>query len=218
MLDLAAVAIPTFALSTITAGFAARIAINMTPFLLPLMFQIGFGASPFEAGLLLLVYMAGNLAMKSVTTPILHRYGFRNVIRINGTLCVAALVACGLLSPSVHMAAVYAVLFVAGMTRSMNFTSMNTLAFADVPAQVQPGASTLAVMAQQVASVLGVAVAALALEIFQAVRAGAELALGDFQNALFAAAALMAAAVLWSLRLPTDAGAELSRRRKAGDR
>jgi len=107
---------------------------------------------------------------------------------------------------------------VAGMTRSMNFTSMNTLAFADVPAPAQPGASTLAVMAQQVANVLGVAIAALALEIFQAVRAGPELALGDFQNALFAAAALMAASVLGSLRLPADAGAELSRRREAGGR
>ena len=216
MLDLAAVAVPTFALSTITAGFAARIAINMTPFLLPLMFQIGFGATPFGAGILLLVYMAGNLAMKSVTTPILHRFGFRNVIRVNGTLCAAALVACGLLSPSVHIAVVYAVLFVAGMTRSMHFTSMNTLAFADVPPPVQPGATTLAVMAQQVASVLGVAVAALALGIFQSVRAGPELALEDFQNALFAAAGLMAIAILWSLRLPADAGADASRRREAG--
>ena len=63
----------------VTAGFAARIAISMTPFLLPLMFQIGFGASPFEAGIMLLVYMAGNLAMKSVTTPLLHRFGFRDV-------------------------------------------------------------------------------------------------------------------------------------------
>ena len=100
MLDLAAAAIPTFAFSTITAGLAARIAISMTPFLLPLMFQIGFGASAFEAGIMLLVYMAGNLSMKSVTTPILHRFGFRDVIRVNGTLCALALVACGLLSPS----------------------------------------------------------------------------------------------------------------------
>ena len=71
----------------------------MTPFLLPLMFQIGFGVSPFEAGIMLLVYMAGNLSMKSVTTPILHRFGFRDVIRVNGTLCALSLVACGLLSP-----------------------------------------------------------------------------------------------------------------------
>lgn len=212
MLDLAAVKIPTFALSTVSAGMVARIAISMTPFLLPLMFQIGFGANPFEAGLMLLVYMAGNLAMKSITTPILRRFGFRDVIRVNGTLCVASLVACGLLSPLVPVPVVYGVLFVAGMTRSMHFTSVATLAFADIPAHVRPGATTLAAMAQQVAGTLGVAVAALVLALFQTFRVGAQLALGDFQNALFAAAGLMAVAVLWSLRLPRDAGAELSRR------
>jgi hypothetical protein len=87
-----------------------------------------------------------------------------------------------------------------------------TLAFADIPEHVRPGASTLATMAQQVAGTLGVAVAALALGLFQTYRAGAQLALGDFQNALFVAAGLMAVAVLWLLRLPRDAGAELSRR------
>lgn len=212
MLDLAAVRIPTFAISTVTAGMAARIAISMTPFLLPLMFQIGFGASPFEAGIMLLVYMAGNLAMKSITTPILHRFGFRDVIRVNGALCVASLIGCGLLSPLVPAPVVYGVLFVAGMTRSMHFTSVATLAFADIPPHVRPGASTLLTMAQQVAGTLGVAIAALALGLFQTFRAGAQLALGDFQNALFAAAGLMAVAVLWALRLPPDAGAELSRR------
>ena len=97
------------------------------------------GANGAGKSSLLLVYMAGNLAMKSVTTPLLRRFGFRDVIRVNGTLCAAALVACGLLSPAVHIAVVYAVLFVAGMTRSMHFTSMNTLSFADVPPRVQPG-------------------------------------------------------------------------------
>ena len=212
MLDLSSVAIPTFALSTVTAGMAARIAISMTPFLLPLMFQIGFGANPFVAGIMLLVYMAGNLAMKSLTTPILHRFGFRDVIRVNGIGCVVSLVACGLLSPATPLPVVYGVLFAAGMTRSMNFTSMSTLAFADVPAQLQARASTLAAMAQQAANAVGVAVAALALGLFQTIRAGAQLALGDFQNALFVAAGLMAVAVLWSLRLAPDAGAELSRR------
>jgi EmrB/QacA subfamily drug resistance transporter len=212
LLDLAAVAIPTFALSTVTAGLTARIAINMTPFLLPLMFQIGFGASPFAAGIMLLVYMAGNLAMKSVTTPILRRCAFRDVIRVNGMLCVVSLVACGLLSPALPVAVVYGALFLAGLTRSMHFTSVNTLAFADIPEHLRPGATTLAAMAQQAAGAVGVAVAALALGLFQTLRAGEELALSDFQNALFSAAGLMAVAVVWSLRLPPDAGAELSRR------
>jgi EmrB/QacA subfamily drug resistance transporter len=210
MLDLRAVAVPTFAFSTMTAGLAARIAISMTPFLLPLMFQIGFGASAFQAGIMLLVYMAGNLAMKSATTPILHRFRFRDVILVNGVLCVASLIACGLLSPRAPLPVVYGVLFVAGMSRSMNFTAMATLAFADVPAAMRPGATTLAAMAQQAAGTVGVAAAAVALGVFQAIRDGTELALGDFQNALLAAALLMALAVLWALRLPPDAGAELS--------
>jgi EmrB/QacA subfamily drug resistance transporter len=209
MLDLAAARIPTFALTTVTAGFVARIAISMTPFLLPLMFQIGFGESAFASGLMLLVYMAGNLAMKTVTTPILRRFGFRDVVRMNGILCAASIAACGLLSPELAVPVVCIVLFVAGMTRSMHFTSMATLAFADVDALRRPGATTLAAMAQQVAGAVGVAAAALALGFFQTIRAGAQLTLADFQHALLAAAALMAVAVAWSQRLPRNAGAEL---------
>src|SRR6185436_4898900 len=122
---------------------------SMTPYLLPLMFQIGFGASPLQAGIMLLVYMVGNLSMKSMTTSLLHRFGFRDVIRVNGTLCALSLLACGLLSPATAAPVVYFVLLVAGMTRSMNFTSMSTLAFADVPGELRAGATTLAAMAQQ---------------------------------------------------------------------
>jgi len=212
MLDLAALAFPTYALSTATAGFVARIPISMTPFLLPLMFQIGFGANAFQAGLMLLVYMAGNLAMKSVTTPILHRFGFRDVIRVNGIICVAALLACGLLSPSVPMAIIDVVLFVAGMSRSMNFTCMTSLAFADIPESMRAGATTLAAMAQQAAATMGVALAAVALGVMRNARGGTQLALVDFQRAFFVAALLMAIGVMWAMRLPRDAGAELSGR------
>jgi EmrB/QacA subfamily drug resistance transporter len=212
MLDLAAVRFPTFALCTVSAGLLARVAISMTPFLLPLMFQIGFGKSAFEAGIMLLVYMAGNLAMKSVTTPILRRFGFRNVLRANGVLCVIALVACGALTPAVSLPFVYAVLFAAGLTRSMHFTSVNTLAFADIPNSARAGATTLAAMAQQAAGALGVALAALALGLFQVIEGAPALTLADFHGALFAAAAMMAVGVAGMLRLPVDAGAELARK------
>lgn len=212
MLNLAAVRFPTFALCTVSGGLLARVAISMTPFLLPLMFQIGFGASAFEAGIMLLVYMAGNLAMKSLTTPILRRFGFRNVLRVNGFLCVASLIACGTLTPAVPLAVVYGVLFAAGMTRSMHFTSVNTLAFADISTAARAGATTLAAMAQQAAGALGIALAALALSLFQAIEAGPLLTLADFQRALFASAGLMAVGIVWMLRLPADAGAELARK------
>ena len=212
MLDLAPVRFPTFALCTVSGGFLARVAISMTPFLLPLMFQIGFGATAFGAGMMLLVYMGGNLAMKSLTTPILRQFGFRTVLRTNGVLCVASLIACSALTPSVPLALVYVVLFAAGMTRSMHFTSVNTLAFADIPNTARAGATTLAAMTQQAAAALGVALAALALGLFQTAEAAPVLTLADFQWSLLASAALMAAGVVWMLRLPADAGAELARK------
>ncbi len=212
MLDLAAVRVRTFALSTVSAGFIARASISMTPFLLPLMFQIGFGESAVHAGVMLLVYMGGNLVMKSVTTPILRRFGFRDVLRVNGTLCVISLIACGTLSPLTPAVITYLVLFVSGMTRSMHFTSTATLAFADVADNDRPGASALFAMSQQFATVFGVAIAAFALGVSQTLGGGAPLSLTDFQRGLFAAAALMAIAVAWLATLPRDAGIELSRK------
>jgi hypothetical protein len=107
------------------------------------------------------------------------------------------------------------VLLLAGMTRSMNFTAMSTLAFADVPGGLRASATTLSAMTQQAASALGVAAAAVALSVFQALRADTVLVQSDFRNALFCAAALMGVVVLTSLRLPADAGAELARARRS---
>jgi EmrB/QacA subfamily drug resistance transporter len=212
MLDLRAAAVPTFAVSILSGGMLARIAINATPFLLPLMFQIGFGMPPFQAGMLLLVYMLGNLGMKSITTATLRRFGFRPVLMVNGTLCALAIAACGFLTPDMARPTMYAILLIAGMTRSMNFTSTNTLAFADIAPAGRAGASTLAAVCNQLGSTLGVAVAALMLAISEQWRGVSAPALIDFHSALWASGAIMAAGTLWTLRLPRDAGAEVSRR------
>ena len=210
MLDLRALAVPTFALAVASVGFISRVAINASPFLLPLMFQIGFDMSPTQAGLMVLVYMAGNLLMKSATTPVLRRFGFRRVLTVNGALCTATLVACGLLAPGHPMPLIYAVLLAAGMTRSMNFTTITTLAFADVNAEQRAGASALATMFQQVAMTLGVAFAAFALSSSQMLRAAPSLELADFRYVWFAIALLMGLATAGALRLDRAAGATIS--------
>ena len=212
MLDLRALAVPTFALAVASVGFISRVAINASPFLLPLMFQIGFGMSPTQAGLMVLVYMAGNLLMKSATTPVLRRFGFRRVLTVNGALCTATLAACGLLAPGHPMPLIYAVLLAAGMTRSMNFTTITTLAFADVNAEQRAGASALATMFQQVAMTLGVAFAAFALGASQMLRAAPSLGLADFRYVWFAIALLMGLATAGALRLDRAAGATISGR------
>ncbi|MDR0576832.1 MAG: MFS transporter [Candidatus Accumulibacter sp.] len=210
MLDLRAFRVPTYALAIGSFGFVSRVAINASPFLLPLMFQIGFAMPPTRAGLMVLVYMVGNLLMKSATTPVLRRFGFRRVLTVNGALCTATLAACGLLAPGLPMPLVYAALLLAGMSRSMNFTAVNTLAFADVDAERRAGASALATMLQQVAMTLGVAFAAFALGASQTLRAAPALELADFRNVWFAVALLMGLATAGALRLDPAAGASVS--------
>jgi len=212
MLDLRAVSVPTYKLAIVTVGFISRVAINASPFLLPLMFQIGFGYSPQQAGLMVLVYMAGNLLMKSATTPILRRFGFRRVLTINAALCAAMLFACGMLEPGTADLMIYAVLIVAGMTRSMNFTSISTLAFADLSAEQRIGGSALATMLQQVAMSMGVAFAAFSLSASQTLRGVATLGLVDFRYAWFAIGTLMVLAAAGTLRLDRNAGVAISSR------
>ena len=115
--------------------------------------------------------------MKSVTTPILRRFDFRRVILVNGWLCAAAILASGFLSRDWPLVVICAVLFFAGTTRSMNFTSTNTLAFADVPEPLRASASTLAAIAQRAAG--AVAAATLSLGLSQLQRGGTELVLED---------------------------------------
>jgi len=201
---------PTFTLSTLSAGFWGRVAINTAPFLLPLMFQIGFADSAFKAGLMLLVYMGGNLAMKAATTWMLKQHGFRRVLVWNGFAHAALLGGCALLAPSWPLPAICVLLVLAGMTRSMHFTALNTIAFADIPASARGGATTLTAVSAQVAAALSVAFATLALALAQRFSGDAALSLGDFQIGFVISAALMAGSSLWMMRLAHDAGAVMT--------
>ncbi len=210
LLDLQSAKEPTFVLSTLSAGFIGRVAINATPFLLPLMFQIGFKDSAFKAGLMLLAYMAGNLAMKAATTWLLKRHGFRKVLVWNGLAGAATIAACGLLSPAWPIVLICVALVLAGMTRSMQFTALNTIAFADIPASARGGATTLSAMTAQVASALSVAFAALTLALVQTLGGGQGLVLWDFQVAFIVSGLLMAASSVWMMKLAHDAGASVT--------
>jgi EmrB/QacA subfamily drug resistance transporter len=159
LIDLGSFAIPTFAI-TIVGGSLFRMAIGAVPFLLPLMFQLGFGLDAFHSGLLVIAVFAGNLMMKPATTPILRRFGFKPVILVNGLANVATLAACALLTPSTPVWIIGAVLYAGGLTRSMQFSALNTIAFADVPQQRMAAANTLFSTAFQVALGLGIALGA----------------------------------------------------------
>ncbi|MDB5524981.1 MAG: drug resistance transporter, EmrB/QacA subfamily [Rhizobium sp.] len=214
LLDLSSFRIQTFAMSTLSAGTAGRLAFNATPFLIPLLFQVGFGLPAIETGVYMLVYFAGNLAMKTITTPTLRRFGFRTVLVVNGVIASGSIVACAAISPGTSVLFIYALLFVAGMSRSMQFTALNTIGFADITPAQQSSASTLSSMLQQLAMLLGIAVAAAALNVSQLARHGSSLALVDFRWAFIAIGVIGILSSLRFLKLPDDAGAEVSGHRR----
>jgi MFS family permease len=214
LVDLRTLRIPTFAATDLQAGALIRVGINATPFLLPLMFQVGFGLDAFQAGALVVAYFVGNLVMKMVTTPILRRFGFRSVLIVNGCLAGLSTAACAVLAPTTAYAAIAAILLIAGATRSMQFTALATLAFADVDADRRSSATTISSMSQQLTTVFGVAAAAGSLNLFQIWRGAPALSLADFQAALVAMGALIGLASLYFLLLTPDAGAEVSGHRQ----
>ena len=210
LVDLRTLNVKTFAATDAKAGVILRTAINATPFLLPLMFQVAFGLNPLQSGGLVVAYFLGNLAIKAVTTPTLRRFGFRSVLVVNGALAGLSVMACGFLGPATPYPLIIGVLLVAGATRSMQFTALATLAFADVDAQQRSSATTISSMSQQLSMVFGVAFAAGCLNLSQLWRGAPSLGLVDFQLTLVLAGAITLLAGLSFLRLPSDVGAEVS--------
>lgn len=211
LIDLSCMRTKTFAIS-IWGGSLFRIAINASPFLLPLMFQVRFGLSAFQSGLLLLAMFAGNLGMKSVTTPVLRRFGFRSVLITNGIIAAVLLLACGLLAPRTATWVIVAVLFLHGLSRSMQFTAVMTLAFADIPKPLIGSATSFSAVTVQMSMGMGVAVGAVLLRAAAWIRGSATgtPSLMDFHIAFWLVAALALVAVLDCFTLEPDAGEEVS--------
>jgi EmrB/QacA subfamily drug resistance transporter len=210
LLQLASARVQTFALATFRAGTICRAGISATPFLLPLLFQLAFGMSALGAGELTLAYFVGNIGIKPMTTPILRRFGFRRVLVGNGLLAGAGIVACAGFEVQTSRALVVGVLVLAGMARSMQFTAQGTIAYADIDTAHKSSASALASVMEQVAAVLGVALGAIALNLSQLERHGSAISLLDFRFAFCVAGILVMLASLQFLRLPINAGAEVS--------
>lgn len=164
LIDYSVLRIPTYAV-TISYGALSMMVIGAAPFLLPLMFQEGLGMNPFESGLIFLALMVGNLAIKPATIWITHHWGFKYVLIVNCVLLSVSTAACALFTPDTTHFLIMINLFFMGCFRSMQFSSLNTLAFADVPAKQMSSANTLFSTMQQVSAGMGIALGALVLRL-----------------------------------------------------
>ena len=207
LLNLAPLRIKTFA-AAIYGGSAFRAAFGATPFLLPLMFQTCFGMNPLRSGLLVLCVFAGNLAMKAGVNRIIRRFGFRDVLVVNGILVALSLSAVALLTPSTSFIVVGAILFFAGVFRSLQFTGYTTLQMADVAPSDLTSANTLSFMAIHLMTGVGVTLGALALKVSALMRgrASGPPDLVDFHNAFLAAGVLSLIGIADMMMLRKDSG------------
>ncbi|WP_105685473.1 MFS transporter [Cronobacter dublinensis] len=212
MIRLDALAVPTFRV-TMYGGSLFRTSISAVPFLLPLLFQVGFGMDAFHSGLLVLAVFAGNLTIKPATTPLIRWLGFKKLLLINGLLNVLALLACALLTPQTPVWLILLILFLGGVFRSIQFTGVSTLAFADVPAGEMSYANTLFSTATQLAVGLGVTLGAIGIRLGEVIsEAFFTTAVPglSFRLAFVTMALLSLAGMADTLRLAAHAGSSVS--------
>lgn len=205
----------TFRLTLISGSFF-RIAIAAAPFILPLMFQLGFGWSAVKSGSMLLWLFAGNLLMKPATTPLMRYFGFRNILAGNGLLLALGFMIMGSLNADLPYWLMAVALFVAGMSRSVQFTALNSIAFADVPDPDMRDATTLFSVVLQMNTGMGISIGALAIAVATWLqRYDIWQYLGIYQMACWLMAILVCIGVSGCLSLPVHAGDQLLKRAAA---
>jgi EmrB/QacA subfamily drug resistance transporter len=214
ILDLGLFKLATFRAS-IFGGFIFRLGIGALPFLLPLLLQIGFKLTPFESGLITFTAAVGAIFMKAAVATILRQFGYRPVLVYNSIISAVFLAACALFQPGVPFAAIIGILLAGGFFRSLQFTAINTIAYAEIEPSLMSRATALTSVAQQLALSSGVAAGALVVEVTMLLRHDAVMGAADFPPAFLVVAASTAAASLIFLRLPGDAGAEMAGREAA---
>jgi EmrB/QacA subfamily drug resistance transporter len=209
IVDLTLMRIPTFAASVLGGGLA-RMGIGALPFLLAMLLQLVFGLSPFASGMITFTSAIGALSMKFTVGPIVRRFGFRTVLIGNGVISGLVLISYAMFRPGIPKSLMIGTLLAGGFFRSLQFTSLNTVAYADVSQAIMSGASTLSSMAQQLFLSLGVTIAALVLHLSLTLRGGTALNAGDFGKAFIAIGVLSLASTLFFVPLEHHAGAEVS--------
>ena len=216
MVRLDALQVPTFRV-TMYGGSLFRASISALPFLLPLLFQVGFGMDPFHSGLLVLAVFVGNLTIKPATTPLIRWLGFRRLLLINGALNVCSLLACALLTPQTPVWAIMLILYLGGVFRSIQFTGVSTLAFADVPAAQMSDANTLFSTASQLAVGLGITLGAIGIRLGEQVGDWlhlTELPGISFRLSFVFIALICLVGMIDSLHLAKTAGSSVSEKKK----
>ncbi|MCA3556308.1 DHA2 family efflux MFS transporter permease subunit [Aestuariivirga sp.] len=214
ILDLSLLRIETFR-AGVVGGSLFRVGVGAVPFLLPLMFQLAYGMSAFQSGMITFVAAAGAISMKLGAAKMIRRFGFRKLLLVNGVMASVSISVMGLLSSSTPYLLALSLLFAGGFLRSLQFTALNAMSYSDVDHRQVSYATSLYTVAQQLSLSLGVVFAAFVLEAAQWWRADETLTPMDFTIAFAAVAACSLTACLQFLALSPGAGEAVSGKKVA---
>ena len=141
----------------VLGGFVTRLGVGGMPFLLPLLFQLGLGLPAWQAGLLMMPAAAAAMVMKVVSTALLRRFGYRQILVVNTVLVAVTMASYALVTPATPIIAIVMLGLVMGLFNSLQFSSMNTMAYADIEERDVSMASTMASTLQQMSLSFGLA-------------------------------------------------------------
>ena len=196
----------TFRVSVL-GGFATRLGVGGMPFLLPLLYQLGLGLPAWQSGLLMMPAAIAAMAMKPLAAPMLKRFGYRQVLIVNTLLVACAIASYSFVGSGTPLAVIVAMGLALGLFNSLQFSSMNSMAYADIDAGDTAMASTLASTLQQMSMSFGLAFGSLTTAYFlgslpQSDRAAVTASLHHAFLSL-AVLTVAASAAFWTLR-PED--------------
>jgi EmrB/QacA subfamily drug resistance transporter len=207
---------PTFRASVV-GGSLFRVGIGAMAFLLPLLFQLGFGMTPFQSGMLTFWGAIGAMVVRPTVPLILRRIGFKRVIIINGVVAALFIAAPALFTPATPYAVIAGVVLIGGFFRALQFSSVNSLAFADLDARQMSQATSITSVAQQLALAMGVAVAAMVLDGTRFVRGDLTLIAQDFAPAFIVVGLIAMSCITMFVGLHRDAGAALTAQKQLAE-
>src|SRR5271168_4005478 len=197
----------------VSGNLFTRLGVGGIPFLLPLLYQVGLGFSPIQSGLLIMPQALAAMSLKLTMPLILKRFGYRTVLVANTITLGIMIMLFATIDTATPAWLIVTMAFTYGFLTSLQYTSMNTLAYADVSERETSGASTIASTVQQIAVSFGIATASLAAALFipDRLHAGAPQMIHGIHLALLGLAALtiVSTSVFWRLR--AQDGAAVSR-------
>jgi EmrB/QacA subfamily drug resistance transporter len=211
IVDTSLFGMPTFRAS-ILGGSVFRIAVGATPFLIPLQLQVGFGQSALQSGLTVFAGAVGAMMVKPAVQPLVERFGFRRMLTTNAIVAAILMAAFALVGPGTPQGLIMVLLLVTGFFRSLEFTTVAAISYADVERERLSRATTIAGMMQQISMSFGVAMGAGLLNTVHAARGPEAPIAPDIALTMVLVAALSGLSALIFARMPADAGATVLRK------